>query len=306
MSKKKKILFIILGIVILGSIVLLLTNRTIQAQIKDFNGNETFEKLESNFFEFNNPQALEEFESVLGEGNAVGHFYPLGEEGLYGELIDDGAFNDLEVEKTDENLQKAEFSNKKRTHLLGKLQDKILEESKVEVLDNEIKDGKLIKTVKVNSFLEYKFRTIYYYLAGKIYAEYEGEEVNEIEDTFWLNKTPGKLFETFDAQAKAMEILIDNFDLFRTDETVEIEIVYTNENGEWKMDNDTDLLNAMIGSNLKGNDAFTMEELEANNAERKQIAEDLFDKYIKGKDKDEIFKLNVSDEEINKVVLNNK
>ena len=72
------------------------------------------------------------------------------------------------------------------------------------------------------------------------------------------------------------------------------------------MDNDTDLLNAMIGSNLKGNDAFTMEELEANNAERKQIAEDLFDKYIKGKDKDEIFKLNVSDEEINKVVLNNK
>ena len=163
MNKKKKILFIILGIVILGSVVLLSTNRTIQAQIKDFNGNETFEKLESNFFEFNNPQALEEFESVLGEGNAVGHFYPLGEEGLYGEVIDDGAYNALEVEKT-KLLKKhkfdlkndIEFNNEYKTKLVS-LKNKYKEEISKDITEEMKKQNELISKEVYLSIGRYSF-----------------------------------------------------------------------------------------------------------------------------------------------------
>lgn len=294
-TKKKSIIALISLLIIIPLAIFLwnfFTNDVFHAQLFDYNAEKNFEKVNNVMFTYENP---EEAEEVIKENtdsiDMVGALYPLGDEGIYGENIDELDLEDFKMEKNEKNLQDVEMVNNQRNFYLAKLQ-KIITTVGIEEVKSEIKDDMLYKTVKITKpFEESKFRNIWYELSGRIFAKYKGIDW-DWETSFWLKSYDGELINTKLAQHKALEILLENIEDFQSDDEYEFTMEYMNHDGQWVLTNYENYVLACMGFFTEENSPEESEEAIAQMYDnRSKMAEDYFNKYIKDLSNDEIFQL---------------
>lgn len=311
MIKKYKKRIIIICLILILSIVGFLiykfySDSVFRTQILDYNAKTSYEVVQKEWLSFNDDESKETLLDNIDGYTLEGEYYPLGDGGSFGDMINTEDMTDgFNLEDNSKNNEELEFLNKSRLYLMGQLQKKMQENVSIVEISNEVKDDILYKKIKAETYSFYQMREVWQYLSNLIYFQSMNKEYsldNFPENSFFLEHQDGKLFEILKAQNKAMEIIIENFDDFvYRGEWHEFTLTYKVKNNKWVLQDYDQYILATTGYLLDENNPADMDGVEKMQNKRKEQALQYFDEI---KNNEDIFKLNIDEETINKQTIN--